>query len=111
MIKPQEEKCVDKKFYKRMQDYAKHLMTFWKMGVLRSINNIKSKLEDQGRTCMFLGYAQKYTGSTYIMLNLFTKRIVLSRGVICLNKTYDEYVPRKKTQGDQLYPLRCRRVL
>ena len=41
---------------------------------------------------MLLGYAQNHMGGTYRMLNLCTKIIILVCNVICLNKTYDEYV-------------------
>ena len=42
---------------------------------------------------MFLGYAQNNTGGTFHMLNLHTKRIILSCDIIWLKKTYGEYVP------------------
>ena len=45
---------------------------------------------------MLLGYAQNHTGGTYRMLNLGTKRNVLSCDVIWSNKTYGQYVPRKE---------------
>ena len=44
---------------------------------------------------MLLGYAQNHTDITYHMINLQTRRIVLSRDVIWLNETYGENVPRK----------------
>ena len=62
------------------------------MGVVRITAAVKEKLEDQGKMCMLLGYVQNNTGGTYCMLNIHTKRTVLSRGVISLNKTYREYV-------------------
>ena len=65
------------------------------MVVVRSIATIKAKLGDRGKICMFLGYAQKNTDSTFRMLNIRTKLIVLSRDIIWLNKTYGEYVSRK----------------
>ena len=44
---------------------------------------------------MFLGYAQINTGGTYHMLNLCTKHIVLSRGIIWMNKnTVSKYHER-----------------
>ena len=61
------------------------------MGVVSIIAKAK-KLEDRGKTCMLLGSAQNYTDGTYHMLNLCTKRIVISRDVIGLNKTYGEYI-------------------
>ena len=65
------------------------------MKVVHSIIIVKSNLEDQIITRMFLEYSQNHVGSTYCMLNLCTKRIVISRGVIWLNKTYGEYISIK----------------
>ena len=96
MVKPHEEKCAHEKFYGNILDYAKYLSTFVEMGVVRSINMLKSKLEDRGNMCMFLRYAQNYTGSTYHMFNISTKYIVLIRDVIWLNKPYGEYVSWEK---------------
>ena len=42
----------------------------------------KIKMKDIGIPYIFLGYAQNHTGSTYLMLNIRTKRIVLSRDTI-----------------------------
>ena len=69
------------------------------MGVVRSIATVKARLEDQGKTCMFLGYAQNNTGGTYRMLNLHTKCIVLSRDVICLKKTTESMYQENNTLG------------
>ena len=75
------------------------------MVVVRIIATVKSKLEYLGKTCMFLGYAQNHTGGTYRMLNLCSKRIVLSRAVIWINKTYGEYVSRKESTNVDSYVL------
>ena len=56
------------------------------MGVVRSIATVKSKLDDQCKTCMFLGHAQNHTGGKYCMLNLCKKRIILIRDVIWQSK-------------------------
>ena len=64
------------------------------MGVVWIVVSIKSKLEDQGITSMFLGYARNHKGSACHLLNLLTKLIVLIRDNIWLNKTYGEYVSR-----------------
>ena len=56
------------------------------MKVLRSIISVKSKLEDQGITCILLGYAQNHKGGTYGMFNLRTKFIVLSRDIVWIKK-------------------------
>ena len=59
-----------------MSDYAKYLNTLSEMGVLRSIFSVKSKLEDQEMTFMFLGYTQNSMGGTYHMLNIRTECII-----------------------------------
>ena len=65
------------------------------MGVVCNFVNIKSKLDNQGITCMFLDYVKKYMGGTYHMLNLRTKRTGQIRYVIWLNKTYGDYQEKK----------------
>ena len=52
------------------------------MGIVRNITTVKSKLEDWGEICMFLGYGENNTGGTYRMLNLQKKYNVLSRDAI-----------------------------
>ena len=92
VVKPHEEKCPYEKFYRKIPYYAKYLRTFGEMLVVRIIDTVKEKPEDQVKMCMFLGYTKNHTDSTYRMLNLCTKRIVLSRDVIWLNKNYVMYV-------------------
>ena len=65
------------------------------MGVVRSIATVKAKLQDWGKTCMFLGTVQNHTGGTHRMLNLRTKNIFLSYDFIWIIKTYVEYVSQK----------------
>ena len=54
---------------------------------------------------MFLGYAQNNTGRTYRMLNIRTKRMVLIRDIIWLDKTYGKYVSRKENTKADTYIL------
>ena len=46
-------------------------------------------------TCMLLDYEQNHMVGTYHMLNIGTKPILLSHEIICLNKTYGNYVLRQ----------------
>ena len=105
MIKPHEEKCAHEKFYEKIPDYAKYLRTFGLLGVVRSIAKAKATPEYRGKTCMFLSYAQNHTGGTYHMLNLRTKRIVPSRDIIWLNKTYGDYISSKEKTKANYYIL------
>jgi hypothetical protein len=43
-------------------------------------------LKDKGTVVMFLGYAKDHSGDVYRFLKMGTKRVVLSRDVIRLNK-------------------------
>ena len=61
------------------------------MVVVRKTFSIKSKLEDQGMICMFLGYAQNHMGGAFCMFNLSMKLIVLIRDVIWLSTLYTPY--------------------
>ena len=54
---------------------------------------------------MVLGYAQNHTVGTYLMLNLRTKFILISRDIIWLNKAYGEYVSRKENTNSDTYIL------
>ena len=81
-------KSAHETFYEKIPDYGKYFRTFGEMVVVPSVATIKSKLEYQVKARVFLGYAQNHTGGTYRMLNVLSKRILLSRDSICLNKTY-----------------------
>ena len=57
--------------------------------------------------CMFLGYAQNYTGGTYHILNLHKKVIVLIRDVIMdKQKLQRVHINKIKLQGKYLYAKR-----
>ena len=71
------------------------------MGDVHSIISVRAKINDQGMMCTFLGYTKNHTGDTHRMLNIHMRRIILIQDVICRNKTYGEYIPKKK--GNQLY--------
>ena len=52
---------------------------------------MRSKLDDRGKTCMFVGYADDHTKDIYRFLNIHTKRIILSRDVRWLNIIWKQY--------------------
>ena len=87
---PHKEEFTHKYFYGNIPYYAKHFKTLVEISVVHSIITVKSKLEDRFMKCMFLVYAQNHNGSTYTMLNIRTKYIVLSRDIIWLDETYGE---------------------
>ena len=76
-----------------------------KKGVLHNIDTVKAKLENQEKTCIFLGYVKNNTGGTLCMLNLRTKCMVLICDVIWILKTYIWYVSRKQHTKEDNYIL------
>ena len=52
---------------------------------------MRSKLDDRGKTYMFVGYADDHTKDVYRFLNIHTRRIILSRDVRWLNIIWKQY--------------------
>ena len=69
------------------------LRTFGEMAVIaiHEGKKMRSKVDDRGKTCMFVGYAD----DVYRFLNIHTKRIIMSRDVRWLNIIWKHY--RKKS--------------
>ena len=57
----------------------------------KKIKKMRSKLDNRGKTCMFVGYADDHTKDVYRFLNIHTKRIILSRDVRWLNVMWKQY--------------------
>ena len=59
------------------------LRTFGEMAVIaiREGKKMRSKLDDKGKTSMFVGYADDHTNDVYRFLNIHARRIILSRDV------------------------------
>ena len=52
---------------------------------------MRGKLTDRGMPCMYLGRADNHSNDVYRFLNLKTNRIMLSRDVQWLNKSYGDW--------------------
>ena len=50
-----------------------------------------AKLANRGTPGIWVGYAENHPTSTYQVFNPKTKRIILTRDVTFLNKSYGEY--------------------
>ena len=72
----------------KVPDYSKHLRVWGEAGTVKTRTKTTPKIEDRGVTCMLVGYADNHTGDCYEMLNWETKRIMLTRDVIWLNRMY-----------------------
>jgi hypothetical protein len=56
--------------------------------VVTTKDDIQSKLKNRGLTYMFVGYSVDHANNVYIMLNLNTKRIINTRDVVWLRRSY-----------------------
>ena len=87
MVRPERTKPPHTLFYRKDAKYTRSLRTFGEMAVIaiHEGKNTRSKLDDRGKTCMFVGYADDHTKDVYRFLNIHTRRIILSRDVRWLN--------------------------
>ena len=65
------------------------------MVVVTNQEKIKAKLADCRKTCMWLGYARNHAAGTYHVLNLKTRKIIITRDVIFLRKSYGDWANDK----------------
>ena len=93
MVRPERTKPPHTLFYGEDAKYTRSLRTFGEMAVvaIHEGKKMRSKLDNRGNTCMFVGYADDHTKDVYRFLNIHTKRIILSRDVRWLNIIWKWY--------------------
>ena len=93
MVRPERTKPPHTLFYGEDAKYARSLTTFGEMAVIaiHEGKKMRSKLDDRGKTCMFVGYEDDHTKDVYRFLNIHTRRISLSRDVRWLNIIWKQY--------------------
>jgi Reverse transcriptase (RNA-dependent DNA polymerase)/gag-polypeptide of LTR copia-type len=83
------------KFFGKLPPFVNHLRTFGEIGIVANRAAIQSKMNDRGQPMMFVGYSLGHAGDVYRMLNLSTTKVIHSRDVIFLNKSYGNYMKDK----------------
>ena len=93
MVRPERTKPPYTLFYGEDAKYAQSLRIFGEMVVvaIHEGKKMRSKLDDRGKTCMFVGYTENHAKDVYRFLNIHTKRIILSRDVRWLNIIWKRY--------------------
>ncbi len=76
------------KGYKYILDSSK---IFGEACTVTDHNKIKSKLAQQGKPCIWLGYTKNHKAGTFFLYNTVTMRIFLSRHATFMHKTFQEY--------------------
>jgi len=82
------------KFYGKDYKGLQNLRKFGEIGVVIQSDKIKSKLVNRGISCLYLGNAENHSPEVARFMN--TKRVIRSRDVKWLNKTFHEY---QKSEG------------
>ena len=93
MVRPERTKPPHTLFYGEDAKYTRSLRTFGEMAVIaiHEGKKMRSKSDDRGKTCMFVGYGDDHTKDVYRFLNIHTRRITLSRDVRWLNIIWKHY--------------------
>ena len=104
MVRADRTKPLYTLFYNKDAMYMKHMRTFGEMAVvaIHEGKRMRSKLDNRGKTCMFVGYADDHAGDVYRFLNIHTKRIIMSRDVRWLNIIWKHYRMKSIYAGKQV---------
>ena len=93
MVRPERPKPTHTLFFGKDAKYMKHMRTFGEMAVIaiHEGKKMRSKLDDGGKTCMSVGYADDHSRDVYRFLNIHKKRKIISRDVRWLNIIWKHY--------------------
>jgi hypothetical protein len=80
-------------FYGITNPKVKVMKSFGEMAIVEdnAQRKIRAKLENRGRSCLFLGHAPNHADDTYCFMNLTTKKVLVSRDVVWLGKCYGDW--------------------
>ena len=73
--------------------YAKHLEVFGEICVVAHTNNKvgRTKIDPRGKISLFVGYTTQLAGDVYKLLNAKTSRVIHSRDVMSIGKSWAEF--------------------
>ena len=93
MVRPERTKPPHTLFYGIDAKYMKYMRTFGETAVvaIHEGKKMRSKMDNRGKPCMFVGYAEDHAGDVYRFLNINTKKIIMSRDVRWLNIIWKHY--------------------
>ena len=93
MVRQERTKPPHTLFYGKDAKYMRCMRTFGEMAVIaiHEGKKMRSKLDDRGKTCMFVCYADDHSRDVNRFLNIQTKRTIISRDVRWLNIIWKHY--------------------
>ena len=86
--------------YKEDSTLVRKLGIFGEMVVVTQKNKIQGKLKNPGKIGIFIGYAKNHPSDTYRILNLESHKVITSRDVRKLGKTYGKWKLQKLQEED-----------
>ncbi len=78
-------------FGKRRTSILDTVQRFGEICIVANQGAIMNKMQNRGKHCIWLGFADNHASKCYRLLNLETKRIVISRDVIFLDKSFGDW--------------------
>ena len=93
MVRPDRTKPPYTLFYNKDAKFMKHLRSFGEMAVvvIHEGKKMRSKLDNRGKTCIFVAYADDHSGDVYRFMNIHTTRIIMSTDARWLNIIWKHY--------------------
>jgi Reverse transcriptase (RNA-dependent DNA polymerase) len=91
LVKRNQEESPRLKFFEKDLPKPESLRQFGEMAIIKMGKEVKGKLTDRGIPVMYLGREKDHAGDTFRFLNVATKRVLVSRDAIWLNKVYGLY--------------------
>jgi hypothetical protein len=68
--------------------FANHLRTWGEAGTVTVKEKMAAKVDDRGKTCMMIGYADDHAGDVYRLWTPVTRAVYISRDVTWLNRMF-----------------------
>ena len=90
MITTTDDPSPFEKFYGKPSPLINKLRVFGELGIVKTAKQHQSKLTNHGKACIFIGYTENHSNSSYRMLNLRTHHVIVSRDIIWLNRMHGE---------------------
>jgi hypothetical protein len=94
IVKEKHDQSASEKVYGTNPKFISNMRSLGEMAIIarHSDKKVRNKLADCGNTVMFIGYSDTHVKDVYMFMNIATKKTMMSRDVIWLNKTYSEHM-------------------
>jgi hypothetical protein len=94
IVEEKHEHSASEKVYGTNPKWISNMRSFGELAIIARHSNkkVRNNLADRGNTVMFIGYSDTHEKDVYKFMNIATKKTMMSRDVIWLNKTYSEHM-------------------